>query len=75
MLVAQRQELFAMLRPASFAIVTGLTLSSTVPGLAQSGVISGYAFSDGIATKVVRAAHGDSSGVRGAAWLWPIKKT
>jgi hypothetical protein len=21
----------------------------------------------------VRAAHGDSSGVRGAAWLWPLE--
>jgi len=27
--------------------------------------------SDPVATRVVRAAHGDSSGVRGAAWLWP----
>ncbi len=23
-------------------------------------------------TKLVRAAHGDASGVRGAAWLWPV---
>lgn len=30
-----------------------------------------YAFSDGITTPVLRAVHGDSSGVRGAAWLWP----
>jgi fructokinase len=30
-----------------------------------------YAFSDGVTTKVLRAAYGDSSGVRGAAWLWP----
>ena len=30
-----------------------------------------YAFSDGIDTPIVRARHGDSSGVRGAAWLWP----
>ncbi|MGB8277906.1 MAG: ROK family protein [Methylovirgula sp.] len=30
-----------------------------------------YAFSDGITTPVLRALHGDSSGVRGAAWLWP----
>jgi fructokinase len=30
-----------------------------------------YAFSDGVTTAVARAAHGDSSGVRGAAWLWP----
>jgi fructokinase len=33
--------------------------------------ISTYTFSDGIDTPVVRAVHGDSSGVRGAAWLWP----
>ncbi len=30
-----------------------------------------YVFSDSVATKLVRAKHGDSSGVRGAAWLWP----
>jgi len=29
-----------------------------------------YVFSDVITTRLVRAAHGDSSGVRGAAWLW-----
>ena len=28
-------------------------------------------FSDHVATRLVRNAHGDSSGVRGAAWLWP----
>jgi fructokinase len=36
-----------------------------------SGMIARHAFSDGVDTPVVRAAHGDSSGVRGAAWLWP----
>ena len=30
----------------------------------------GYVFSDDIATRLLRPAHGDSSGVRGAAWLW-----
>lgn len=30
-----------------------------------------YVFSDACTTPVVQAAHGDSSGVRGAAWLWP----
>jgi len=30
-----------------------------------------HVFSDGVSTRLVRAAHGDSSGVRGAAWLWP----
>ena len=29
-----------------------------------------YVFSDQVATRLVRNAHGDSSGVRGAAWLW-----
>lgn len=32
--------------------------------------ISQHAFSDGVTTPVVRNMHGDSSGVRGAAWLW-----
>jgi len=31
-----------------------------------------YAFSDALQTQLVRAQHGDSSGVRGAAWLWPL---
>lgn len=30
-----------------------------------------YVFSDAVTTKLVAAQHGDSSGVRGAAWLWP----
>ena len=29
-----------------------------------------YVFSDRADTSLVKAAHGDSSGVRGAAWLW-----
>jgi len=35
------------------------------------GQIATYAFSDSITTPVVQAHHGDSGGVRGAAWLWP----
>jgi fructokinase len=34
---------------------------------------SQYVFSDKIATQLVQARFGDSSGVRGAAWLWPIE--
>ena len=30
-----------------------------------------YIFSDVMTTRVLRPKHGDSSGVRGAAWLWP----
>lgn len=29
-----------------------------------------FVFSDRVTTPLVKAAHGDSSGVRGAAWLW-----
>ena len=36
-----------------------------VPSLWQQHV-----FSDSVATRLVRNRHGDSSGVRGAAWLW-----
>ncbi len=51
---------------------------SNLPGLpeATSGLLPRHvlavgASSDPVLTRVVRAAHGDSSGVRGAAWLWP----
>lgn len=30
----------------------------------------GHVFSDGVATRLAKHRHGDSSGVRGAAWLW-----
>ena len=41
-------------------------LYDRVPCLWQAHV-----FSDAVATRLVKARHGDSSGVRGAAWLWP----
>jgi fructokinase len=31
-----------------------------------------YVFSDRVDTRLVAAQHGDASGVRGAAWLWPL---
>jgi fructokinase len=34
--------------------------------------IGAYVFGGGGETPVVQARHGDSSGVRGAAWLWPL---
>jgi fructokinase len=33
--------------------------------------LADYVFSDVVAARVVANVHGDSSGVRGAAWLWP----
>jgi len=32
-----------------------------------------YVFSDHVATRLLPPVHGDASGVRGAAWLWPKK--
>lgn len=32
-----------------------------------------WVFSDRVDTRLVAALHGDSSGVRGAAWLWPAQ--
>ncbi len=34
-------------------------------------LLASYVFSDFVHTPVLRNVHGDSSGVRGAAWLWP----
>ena len=34
-------------------------------------LVASYAFTDSLATKIARNVHGDSGGVRGAAWLWP----
>ena len=47
---------------------------SNVAGLADAVTarLPQYVFSDTVLTRVVRNRHGDSSGVRGAAWLWPV---
>jgi fructokinase len=46
---------------------------SNLPGLADvaSAAMRPYVFSDVVDTVVRCNVHGDSSGVRGAAWLWP----
>ena len=47
---------------------------SNVPGLleASANALAPWVFSDTTLTRIVRNTHGDSSGVRGAAWLWPL---
>ena len=42
-------------------------LYQTVPVLMKQWVFGGEC-----ETPVLKAQHGDSSGVRGAAWLWPL---
>jgi fructokinase len=46
---------------------------SNLPGLcgAVTRRWSTFVFSDRVDTRLARARHGDASGVRGAAWLWP----
>jgi fructokinase len=52
-------------------IVLGGGLSNIVQLYAGlSSLTEIYTFSDGLDTPIVRATHGDSSWVRGAAWLW-----
>ncbi len=53
-------------------IVLGGGLSN-VPRIADdvTAQLPAWVFSDRVRTSVVRNRHGDSSGVRGAAWLWP----
>ncbi|MEP6688403.1 MAG: ROK family protein [Gemmatimonadales bacterium] len=46
---------------------------SNLPNLASavSAALPRHVFCDTVVTRVVPNLHGDSSGVRGAAWLWP----
>jgi len=53
-------------------VVLGGGLSNIEPlGDEMRARLPAHVFSDAVATPVVRNRHGDSSGVRGAAWLWP----
>ncbi|MDA1307359.1 MAG: fructokinase, partial [Acidobacteria bacterium] len=47
---------------------------SQLPGLDERipALWGRWVFSDTVVTRLVAAAHGDASGVRGAAWLWPL---
>jgi fructokinase len=49
---------------------------SNLPNLAESVAerLPRFVFSDSVHTRIVRNRHGDSSGVRGAAWLFPLRE-
>lgn len=61
-----------ILDPAAIVLGGGLSnirrLYANVPSLWQR-----YIFSDTVRTRLLPPIHGDSSGVRGAAWLWPAQ--
>jgi fructokinase len=58
-----------LLDPDAIVLGGGLSL---LPSLYESvpRLWDRWIFSDRVATRLLRAQHGDSSGVRGAAWLW-----
>ena len=60
-----------ILDPDAFVIGGGLSklarLYANVPKL-----LSQYTFGGPVETPILQAVHGDASGVRGAAWLWPM---
>jgi fructokinase len=59
-----------LLDPDAVILGGGMSNLPDLPA-AVSLLLPRYVFSDTVLTKVVLNAHGDSSGVRGAAWLWP----
>jgi fructokinase len=63
-------SLINLLDPDVVVLGGGMSNLPDLPS-AVSALLSRYVFSDTVLTKIVLNAHGDSSGVRGAAWLWP----
>jgi len=59
-----------LLDPDAIVLGGGMSNLPDLPS-AVSALLPRYVFSDTVMTKVVLNVHGDSSGVRGAAWLWP----
>ena len=59
-----------LLDPDAIVLGGGMSNLPDLPA-AVCAALPRYVFSDTVLTKVALNAHGDSSGVRGAAWLWP----
>jgi len=59
-----------LLDPDAIVLGGGMSNLPDLPA-ATSALLPRYVFSDTVLTQVLTNAHGDSSGVRGAAWLWP----
>ena len=62
-----------LLDPDAIVLGGGMSNLPDLPS-AVSALLPRYVFSDTVLTKIVLNAHGDSSGVRGAAWLWPAPR-
>ena len=63
-----------VLDPDAFVIGGGLSNMARLYDGELAERLKGYGFGGGVKTPILRNLHGDSSGVRGAAWLWPSAK-
>ena len=69
MLALALANVINILDPAVIVLGGGMSnISSLYTGVYK--YLDDYVFSDRVDTKIKKAVHGDSSGVRGAAWLW-----
>jgi fructokinase len=59
-----------LLDPEAIVLGGGMSNLPDLPA-AVTALLPRYVFSDQVLTPVLLNRHGDSSGVRGAAWLWP----
>jgi fructokinase len=55
--------------PETIVLGGGLSNIAALPAMIAER-LPDFVFSDHVATRIVKNHHGDSSGVRGAAWLW-----
>ena len=60
-----------VLDPDAIVLGGGLSKLDRLYDGELAGRLCGYGFGGGVTTPILRNRHGDSSGVRGAAWLWP----
>jgi fructokinase len=60
-----------VLDPDAIVIGGGLSNLNRLYDGSISTRLCDYGFGGGVDTPILRNLHGDSSGVRGAAWLWP----
>jgi fructokinase len=64
--------LIDILDPDAIVLGGGLSNLDLLYDGSLSARLSQYTFGGAVDTPILRNRHGDSSGVRGAAWLWPL---
>ena len=64
-----------VLDPDAFVLGGGLSTLGRLYDGELALRLRDYGFGGGVETPILRNQHGDSSGVRGAAWLWPLEKS